>query len=191
MDIEATQRIPQQIKQFAALMDHHPKPAAPLPLHTTGTEKQVIRSLVQLDKHPAAPSFNLADIQGNRHDSSVLQGRVGLINFWATWCPPCVEEIPSLNRLQAIFKDREIEIISIDFRETPEEMADFLQRIPVDFPVLMDLDGQTSLNWQVFSFPSSFIIDRQGRIRYSANRAINWDSQEVVDTLNRLLAEEP
>ncbi|MEW8365408.1 MAG: TlpA disulfide reductase family protein, partial [Candidatus Thiodiazotropha taylori] len=124
-------------------------------------------------------------------DSSVLQGRVGLINFWATWCPPCVEEIPSLNRLQAIFKDRDIEIISIDFRETPEEMADFLQRIPVDFPVLMDQDGETSLNWQVFSFPSSFIIDRAGRIRYSANRAINWDSQEVVDTLNQLLTEKP
>ncbi|MEW8385255.1 MAG: TlpA family protein disulfide reductase, partial [Candidatus Thiodiazotropha taylori] len=59
------------------------------------------------------------------------------------------------------------------------------------FPVLMDQDGETSLNWQVFSFPSSFIIDRAGRIRYSANRAINWDSQEVVDTLNQLLTEKP
>ncbi|MCG8083365.1 MAG: TlpA family protein disulfide reductase [Candidatus Thiodiazotropha taylori] len=190
-DIEATQRIPQQIKQFAALMDHHPKPLQPLPLNAAETEPQVIRSLVQLDNPSSAPNFDLADIQGKRLDSSVLQGRVGLINFWATWCPPCVEEIPSLNRLQAIFKDRDIEIISIDFRETPEEMADFLQRIPVDFPVLMDQDGETSLNWQVFSFPSSFIIDRAGRIRYSANRAINWDSQEVVDTLNQLLTEKP
>ena len=190
-DIEATQRIPQQIKQFATLMEYHPKPAGPLPLHAAEPETRVIRSLVQLDKPATAPSFNLADIQGNRLDSSLLQGQVGLINFWATWCPPCVEEIPSLNRLQQIFKDREIHIISIDFRETPEEMADFLQRIPVDFPVLMDQDGQTSLNWQVFSFPSSFIIDRAGRIRYSANRAINWDSQEVIDTLNQLLAESP
>ncbi|MCU7893508.1 MAG: TlpA family protein disulfide reductase [Candidatus Thiodiazotropha sp. (ex Ustalcina ferruginea)] len=69
-------------------------------------------------------------------------------------------------------------------------MQTFLKDIPVDFPVLMDRDGLTSLAWQVFSFPSSFIIDRQGRIRYSANRAINWDNQEVVQAIDALLAEQ-
>jgi thiol-disulfide isomerase/thioredoxin len=188
-DLEATRRIPQQIKQFAKLLETHPKPSRPLPLTSKQPETRVIRSLVELEQPTAAPPFDLADIQGKRLESGVLQGKVGLINFWATWCPPCVEEIPSLNRLQQIFKDRDLRIISIDFRETPEEMAGFLQQIPVDFPVLMDLDGKTSLNWQVFSFPSSFLIDQQGQIRYSANRAINWDSQEVIDTLNLLLAE--
>jgi thiol-disulfide isomerase/thioredoxin len=188
-DLEATQQIPQQINQFAKLLEGHPKPIEPRPMSSTKPETSVIRSLVEIEQPYRAPAFNLADIQGIRLERSILQGRVGLINFWATWCPPCVEELPSLNRLQQIFKDRDLRIISIDFRETPGEMADFLQRIPVDFPVLMDLDGKTALNWQVFSFPSSFLIDRQGRIRYSANRAINWDSQEVIDTLNRLLAE--
>jgi thiol-disulfide isomerase/thioredoxin len=114
---------------------------------------------------------------------------VVLLNFWATWCPPCVEEIPSLNRLQKRFANQDLRIISIDFRETPQQMAAFLQLIPVNFPVLLDQDGLTSMAWQVFSFPSSFIIDRNGQIRYSANRAISWDSPEVVSILEKLLAE--
>ncbi|MET0069526.1 MAG: TlpA disulfide reductase family protein, partial [Candidatus Thiodiazotropha sp.] len=118
-----------------------------------------------------------------------LEDRVVLVNFWATWCPPCVEEIPSLNRLLAHYRGQRIEIISVDYRESAAEIGKFLKEIPVDFPVLMDRDGLTSLDWQVFSFPSSFIIDRLGRIRYTANRALNWDSPEVIGILDGLLAE--
>ncbi|MET0002908.1 MAG: TlpA disulfide reductase family protein [Candidatus Thiodiazotropha sp.] len=112
-----------------------------------------------------------------------------MVNFWATWCPPCVEEIPSLNRLQAHYKNQDVSIVSVDFRESAEEIEAFLEERPVDFPVLMDRNGLTSLAWRVFSFPSSFIIDRHGRIRYTANRAINWDSKEVIEVLDGLLAE--
>ncbi|MEJ2592695.1 MAG: TlpA disulfide reductase family protein [Candidatus Thiodiazotropha sp.] len=75
------------------------------------------------------------------------------------------------------------------FRETVEDLTGFLQHTPVDFPVLLDGDGRTALDWQVFSFPSSFILDRRGRIRYAANRAIDWDSREVWRVIDRLLAE--
>jgi peroxiredoxin len=68
-------------------------------------------------------------------------------------------------------------------------MTSFLKQTPVDFPVLLDIDGRTSLAWGVFSFPSSFIIDRKGRIRYTANRAIDWDSDEVWQVADKLLDE--
>ncbi|WP_316367208.1 TlpA family protein disulfide reductase [Candidatus Thiodiazotropha sp. CDECU1] len=122
-------------------------------------------------------------------DLRSLKDQVVLVNFWATWCPPCVEEIPSLNRLQENYPNQQVRIVSVDYRESPKEIEAFLEQIPVDFPVLMDRDGLTSLAWRVFSFPSSFIVDRQGRIRYSANRALNWDSKEVIEVIDRLLAE--
>ncbi|MES9861608.1 MAG: TlpA disulfide reductase family protein [Candidatus Thiodiazotropha sp. LLP2] len=185
----ATDLIPQQIYQFAKLFESHPKPGSALPINAKKATPRVIRSLVELEQPKPGSGFILSDIDGQKFDSNDLDGKVVLLNFWATWCPPCVEEIPSLNRLNQVFKDQDLRIVSIDFRETPEEMSAFLKRIPVDFPVLMDRDGLTSMVWQVFSFPSSFIIDRKGQIRYSANRAINWDSAEVINTLNRLLTE--
>ncbi|MCB1851319.1 MAG: TlpA family protein disulfide reductase, partial [Gammaproteobacteria bacterium] len=108
---------------------------------------------------------------------------------WATWCPPCVEELPSLNRLQQRYSGQPFNLISVDFRESREELERFTGKIPVDFPILLDQDGKSSLAWQVFSFPSSFLVDRQGRIRYSINRAIDWETPEVYALIDSLLAE--
>jgi thiol-disulfide isomerase/thioredoxin len=188
-EIEATQKIPQQIKHLVTLLTYHPQPSTALSIATPQIEPSVIHTLVELAQPKPAPGFDLADIEGKKFDTTKLNGKVVLLNFWATWCPPCVEEIPSLNRLKQVFAPQDLQIVSIDFRETPQEMSNFLLRIPVDFPVLMDREGLTAFAWQVFSFPSSFIIDRTGQIRYSANRAINWDGDEVIETINRLLAE--
>jgi thiol-disulfide isomerase/thioredoxin len=184
---KAIAELPEQLSIFAKLLEHHPQPAirattAPIPPPN-------IQMLTALQRPTPAPALRLSDSQDRQLDLRSLKNKVVLVNFWATWCPPCVEEIPSLNRLQAHFPDREVRIISVDFRETPQEMEAFLKQIPVEFPVLMDRDGLVSLAWQVFSFPSSFIIDRQGRIRYSANRALNWDSSEVIEIIDRLVAE--
>jgi thiol-disulfide isomerase/thioredoxin len=186
---KATALIPQQIIQFARLLEQHPKPAEAKPLPETAFKQSAVQTLVAVRQPKQAPTFELNEIDGEVHTSESLKGKVVLLNFWATWCPPCVEELPSLNRLQQRYMNKDLEIVSVDFRETPEEMRNFLQQTPVDFPVLLDLDGRTSLAWGVFSFPSSFIIDRKGRIRYTANRAIDWDSEEVWQVADRLLNE--
>jgi hypothetical protein len=100
-----------------------------------------------------------------------------------------VEELPSLNRLGRRYADSPFAILSVDFQESVEHIREFTGRIPVDFPVLLDADGRTSLDWRVFSFPSSFLIDRGGRIRYSVNRAIDWDNPEVWEIIDGLLGE--
>lgn len=185
----ATKALAKQMLGVAAMLEHHPQPTAVKSPAENAMPRGEIQTLVELAEPLQLTPFNLAEIDGRRYDSERFQDKVVLLNFWATWCPPCVEELPSLNRLQRRYADRELRIVSIDFRETPEQMASFLQRTPVEFPVLMDGDGQVALNWQVFSFPSSFIIDRQGRIRYSANRAIDWDSPEVWQVIEKLLEE--
>jgi thiol-disulfide isomerase/thioredoxin len=188
-EAEATALIPQQIIQFARLLEQHPKPVDAKPLPEKSAKQRAVQTLVEIKQPKQAPAFELKEIGGEIYTSGNLKGKVVLLNFWATWCPPCVEELPSLNRLQQRYRDKALEIVSIDFRETPEEMTSFLQQTPVDFPVLLDIDGRTSLAWGVFSFPSSFIIDRKGRIRYTANRAIDWDSEEVWQVADRLLNE--
>ncbi len=186
----ATEALPEQIRRFADLIARHPKPRAARPVTGSTTDRGEIRTLVALDRPAEAPAFSLQAIDGSPYDSGHFRDKVVLLNFWATWCPPCVEELPSLNRLQERYADSDLHIVSVDFRETPQQMADFLERIPVAFPVLMDSSGKVALNWGVFSFPSTFIIDRQGRIRYSANRAIDWDSPEVWKVVDRLLGEQ-
>lgn len=189
-DRQAVARLPAQIRLLARLLEHHPKPTSAIPLPKDSVPAGTIHTLVRDNERKQAPEVSLSDSQGRHLNTRSLHGKVILLNFWATWCPPCVEEIPSLNRLKTHYEGRDLRIVSVDYRETEQEMQAFLKDIPVDFPVLMDRDGLTSLAWQVFSFPSSFIIDRQGRIRYSANRAINWDNQEVVQVIDALLAEQ-
>lgn len=188
-DTAATALIPIQIKQFTRLLAQHPKPIDAKPLSRQPPEQSTLQTLVKIKPPRQAPAFKLNEIDGENYSSEALNGDVVLLNFWATWCPPCVEELPSLNRLQQRYENTDLKVISVDFRETPEEMRSFLQQTPVDFPVLLDLDGRTSLAWGVFSFPSSFIIDRRGRIRYTANRAIDWDSEEVWQVADKLLNE--
>ncbi|MEW8026735.1 MAG: TlpA disulfide reductase family protein [Candidatus Thiodiazotropha sp.] len=182
-------RLPRQLPVLARLLDSHPTPATHIPLQATQIPSGNLYTLTAVERHEPAPPLKLADSQDHFLDIQAFRNRVILVNFWATWCPPCVEEIPSLNRLQAHYKNQDVSIVSVDFRESGEEIEAFLEERPVDFPVLMDRDGLTSLAWRVFSFPSSFIIDRQGRLRYTANRALNWDSKEVIEVIDGLLAE--
>lgn len=179
--------IPRQVAMFAKLLANHPQP----PPHPRPAEQQIPRAalhtLTPIKETRPAPPLRLADQKENRIDLDAFRDKVVLVNFWATWCPPCVEEIPSLNRLLDHYRGRDLHIVSVDYRESAEDVAAFLEERPVGFPVLMDGDGLTSLDWQVFSFPSSFIIDRAGRIRYTANRAINWDSPDVVRVIDGLL----
>ena len=135
-----------------------------------------------------APDVDSVDARGAPHRLGDYAGKVVLVNFWATWCPPCVEEIPSMNRLASGFGPEDFAILSVNFRETPERILGFLRRVEVDFPVLLDPEGQIAEHWKVFSFPSSFLMDRQGRLRFSVNNAIAWDEEDtrrVVDGLVR------
>jgi thiol-disulfide isomerase/thioredoxin len=189
-DKAVTAALPDQILAFAKLLDSYAKQTTALPLRRAEQPRRIVSRLVELKPARMAPGFNLKDLQGHSLASTSLADQVVLVNFWATWCPPCVEEVPSLNRLQQHYVGKDVRIVSIDFREGADELAAFTQRIPVEFPVLLDKQGRTALDWQVFSFPSTFILDRQGRLRHSANRAIDWDSPEVWQVLDRLLQEE-
>lgn len=150
------------------------------------TATMSMKGLVAINKR-MAPDFELTDIKGKKIHLSNKRGKVILLNFWASWCPPCVKEIPSMNRLAKSFDENQFEIVSVNFKETPETIAKFLKNAQVDFPVLVDLDGKVSNQYEIFAFPSSFIIDAQGQLRYSVNTAIEWDESHVKQVLNAMI----
>lgn len=129
----------------------------------------------------------LPDVFGKSYDIQSFYNQVTLVNFWATWCTPCIKEIPSLNRLRQIMQGKPFELISINYAEEPSTIKEFLKKVDVDFPVLIDADGSESKKWKVIAFPSTFVIGPDGKIQYGVNAGIEWDSPAVVKIINQML----
>lgn len=144
------------------------------------------KGLVKLDAR-SAPAFELTDTFSKSINLEEKKGKVVLLNFWASWCPPCVKEIPSMNRLAKAYDSEDFEIVSVNFKESPKTIKEFMQKVKVDFPVLVDEDGMVSLKYEIFSFPSSFIIDANGQMRYSVNAAVEWDEPHFKEVINSLI----
>lgn len=142
--------------------------------------------LVPMAEPRPAPPLKLVDVQGLAHELSRHQGRKVLVNFWASWCPPCVKEIPSLGRLQQAFSPDDFLVLSVDVGEAPERVQAFLQKVPAAFPVLLDPTGESVHPWRVQAFPTSYLIDRQGLIRYGYFGALEWDSPEIIRLIQGL-----
>ncbi len=137
----------------------------------------------------AAPELKLNTLEGRAMDLQQLRGKVVLVNFWASWCPPCRKEMPSMNRLNQVLKDQAFAILGVNAGENVAIVRDFLKQTPVNFPILMDEKGSSLKPWQAFVFPTSYVVDKQGRVRMGLLGSVEWDAPEVVARLKSLLAE--
>ena len=158
--------------------------------HSTGTPWQVSSIAESLQPYPgntSAHALVLKDINGEEHDLQDYRGKVVLLNFWATWCPPCVEEIPSLGRLQQAFSKDDMVVLSVDIGESKKEVQAFLQQVPADFPVLLNPDGSTVKQWNIIAFPTTFVIGRDGIIKLAYFGGLEWDSPNVVSQIQQLV----
>jgi thiol-disulfide isomerase/thioredoxin len=186
--IQSAQSIPVRIRQLLPVLARHGTPARPVTLKKTLTAKTGIDIYLKDFNGKSEPTaFTLTDINGNTIVRADFTDKVTVVNFWATWCPPCIEEIPSLNRLQEKMKGRAFELISINYAEDKKAISSFMQKVKVDFPVLLDHSGATAHRWNVISYPSTFVIDRHGKFRYGVNAAIEWDTPELMRKLESLM----
>mgnify|MGYP000297568692 FL=1 len=144
-------------------------------------------SLQTYPGNKTAPILELHDTKGKRHKLEDYRGKVVVLNFWATWCPPCVKEIPSLGRLQKAFSKEELLVLSVDVGENKNEIETFLKKIAADFPVLLNPDGSTVKQWKIIAFPTTFVIDQQGKIKLAYYGGLEWDSPGVLAQLQGLL----
>lgn len=140
---------------------------------------------------PIVPQFTLPDIDGEQHSFSDFDGQVVLVNFWATWCPPCVREMPSLERLHQKYENKEFKVIAINQWENEDIIFEFTGRLTVEptFLILLDRESRVSETFKVKGLPSTYLIDKKGRIRYKAIGGREFDHPEVEKLIDQLLAE--
>ena len=188
--LEVLKTMPDKIQRAVSVLNRHDVPVQALPL--TGNIPLVTNSGLDSQLKPyrgyvQPQPFSLEDVNGKRFEIKDFNGKVTLINFWASWCPPCVEEIPSLNRLKQAMQGKEFHLISINYAESPQHIREFMRKVEVDFPVLVDQAGKLAGKWKVVAFPSTFVIGPDGKIHYGTNAAIHWDAPEVIQQINQLL----
>jgi thiol-disulfide isomerase/thioredoxin len=133
---------------------------------------------------PPAPTLRLRDIDDQWVDLAQFKGRVVLVNFWATWCPPCRKEFPSLDRVKKLFKPDEFEVLAVNVGEDPDTAFSFAGNTP--FPILFDRDSKAMMAWQVRGLPTTFLIDRQGRRAFAATGGREFDDPEIVALIRSL-----
>ena len=130
------------------------------------------------------PKLVLKDLQGVTHDLATYRGKVVLVNFWATWCEPCRDEMPAMRRLEAKLAGRPFVVLAVNLAESENKLSDFLSRVPLDFTILLDRNSEAKRAWNVKVLPTSFIVAPDGKIRYSVTGDMDWaDDSAVKDVL--------
>jgi len=129
---------------------------------------------------PQAAEFTLLDIDDKTHSLLKYRGRVVIVNFWATWCPPCRDELPSMERAWKIFKKHDVVLLGINVGEDADTIFEFTANYPVTFPLLLDLDSKVTKSYPVIGLPTSYVIDPEGRIIYQAIGTREWDAKVLI-----------
>ena len=145
-------------------------------------------NLTTLKPAKAAKNFTLPDLDGKPHKLSDYRGKVVLVNFWATWCPPCRREMPSMERLSQRLKDQPFVILGINQQEDPEQVFVFTAQVDPspNFHILFDPNSKIANAWGVRGLPASFIVDQQGRVVYRAMGGREFDHPEIERAIRKL-----
>lgn len=134
-----------------------------------------------------APALALSDLQGKRHRLEDYRGKVVLVNFWATWCAPCREEMPSIGRLKSALAGRPFEVLAVNLAEPEARIRAFIAQVPMAFPVLLDHDMNVAKAWGARALPATYIIGPDGRIRYHYRGELDWSKESVRKRISGLL----
>jgi thiol-disulfide isomerase/thioredoxin len=137
----------------------------------------------------AAPDFTLPDLDGEARSLAEFRGKVVMLNFWATWCPPCRREMPSMQRLYEKYRERGLVVVAVNQFEDPDLVFEFTGRLSLEptFPILFDRESRVSEQYKVKGLPTTYLLDREGRIHYRAIGGREFDHPEVEALIQGLL----
>jgi thiol-disulfide isomerase/thioredoxin len=138
------------------------------------------------------PMLKAVDLEGREWNAGDLRGKVVVLNFWASWCEPCQDELPYLNELaNSGFAKGKVVVVGIDFKEPADTVRRFAGGHKVDYPVLIDKTGEQFRRWTNGVLPTTVIIDRSGRARWRISGAIDRNDTALKKALEKMLAEPP
>ncbi len=138
-------------------------------------------------KGGATPPLALKDLGGKTHKLEDYRGKVVMVQFWATWCPPCLKEMPAMQRLEKKMAGKPFVILAVNMGESEKEVREFVNRMQVGFTVLMDEEGKGVGDWKVFVAPSTFLLDPQGNIRHTLQGGAEWDEPVYLKAIGEML----
>ena len=153
----------------------------------SAAETDKLQTLPPLNKPFAAPDFALKGEDGKTYRFSDYRGKVVVLNFWATWCPPCRYEMPSMERAHQKVKGEEIVILAVNVGEDENTVFAFTGQYPVSFPLPLDLDGSVIAKYPVIGLPTTFIIDPRGQVTHRAIGGREWDDDRLLGQLRQML----
>ena len=134
-----------------------------------------------------ADDFTLPLLAGGNAALSSYRGKVVILNFWATWCQPCLNEMPSMETLYQRFNAQGLEILAVDIGQSASTVRQFIRRAGYTFPVMLDSANRVSSVYQIRAIPTTYIIDREGKIIGYVLGSIMWDNQRVIAAIDALL----
>ena len=137
--------------------------------------------------HRRPPPLVLLDLEGKRHSLEEYRGKVVVVNFFGTWCPPCLQEMPSLLLLTEALKDQPFAVLAVDVGDSPARLRQVFGERKDAFTILLDSRGTAARSWGALAFPTSFVLDTERRIRYSVEGPVEWDDLEIAKQIIALL----
>ena len=137
----------------------------------------------------AAPEFSLSDLGGKKVQLKTLRGKLVFLNFFATWCGPCREEMPGMERLFRMHQDKGFVVLAVNMEESVKTVRPFVQQLKLSFPIVLDTEGTVIRDYGVRALPVSFLIGRDGNIRWRAIGGRDWESAEARRLFAELVAE--
>ncbi len=129
------------------------------------------------------PNIEYTDISGNTWNGFQLKGKIVVLNFWATWCAPCMEEMPSLQKLQDNSQSNQLLVLTINNKESPGKIQQFIGKNQFTLPVITDRQGVIAKKWGVKIFPTSIVLSHQGKPMWIIEGAVDWTGQEMQELL--------
>jgi peroxiredoxin len=154
---------------------------------TGGSDRSGKLALEKPKNDVPAPDFTLVDAAGRRVSLKDFHGKVVFLNFWATWCGPCRDEMPMMEELHREFKDRGLAVVAVNFREDKQSVRKFFDELGLTFQALLDPDGDVGGSYGVISLPLTYLIDRDGRFVGKAIGIRPWDGAEAKALIRELL----
>lgn len=160
-------------------------------LNADWQQPELSHNLAVINSVIPASDFELQNMDEEKVKLSDYRGKVVLLNFWATWCPPCIREMPSMERLQQKIGDEAFRVIAVNQMEGTDEVFAFTGQLEMEptFEILFDTNSEVSLEYVVRGLPTTYLIDKKGNIRYRAVGGREFDHAEVIKIIKQLIAE--
>jgi len=161
------------------------------PEQISASAKEALKTLglTVFDEPTQIPYFGLKTPSGASLTTTDFTGKLVMLNFWATWCPPCREEMPSMQTLYDKYKDKGFSIFAISVKEDLNTVNSFLKKTPYTFPIALDPDGAISDQFVGRGIPTTYFMDKKGRIVAGVVGGTKWDTPEVFKAIETLLAQ--